>query len=468
MTSIGPKSAAAPRFRGTENANAGVQALEAYSTAGKPGFWLFLFFIVQMYLQLSYRVPSLGAIRFEFILGALLSVFAIYEASRIQWTPAPKLRTFVALLFLCMLIQVPLSVAPAYSWGIFVDRVYKFALMGFFIAAFVRSPNALRWFLAAFLFACIRMSFEGLLGSITGSMIWENQGVPRLHGATPSYSHPNSFAGMALGTLPFIMYLAPLSSMTIRLILLAQGALALNVVLRTGSRTGYVAFALLLAVAAMRAKKKFRTFALGAIFIGLAIPFIPEDYVGRATSIFTQKDKEGESTELRREILRDAWAIFKEHPLGIGVGAFPVVRMYKFGRAQDTHNLYFEVGTNLGVLGLAVFIAMIGAMLGTLNRMRREFAKQAAQLGIVPKPDTANARDGPVWQHQKDLRFLEGTCSAVFMFTVVRLALGLFGHDLYEVYWWFALGLTFALLNILTVATRRTAAMMSLAEADGA
>jgi putative inorganic carbon (HCO3(-)) transporter len=421
MTSIGPKSAAAPRFRGTENANAGVQALEAYSTAGKPGFWLFLFFIVQMYLQLSYRVPSLGAIRFEFILGALLSVFAIYEASRIQWTPAPKLRTFVALLFLCMLIQVPLSVAPAYSWGIFVDRVYKFALMGFFIAAFVRSPNALRWFLAAFLFACIRMSFEGLLGSITGSMIWEN-----------------------------------------------QGALALNVVLRTGSRTGYVAFALLLAVAAMRAKKKFRTFALGAIFIGLAIPFIPEDYVGRATSIFTQKDKEGESTELRREILRDAWAIFKEHPLGIGVGAFPVVRMYKFGRAQDTHNLYFEVGTNLGVLGLAVFIAMIGAMLGTLNRMRREFAKQAAQLGIVPKPDTANARDGPVWQHQKDLRFLEGTCSAVFMFTVVRLALGLFGHDLYEVYWWFALGLTFALLNILTVATRRTAAMMSLAEADGA
>lgn len=468
MTTVGPKRAVASRFQGPASSNAGVQALESYSTAGKPSFWLFLFFIVQMYLQLSYRIPSLGAIRFEFILGALLTVFAIHESSRTEWTPAPKLRTFVALLFLCMLIQVPLSVAPAYSWGIFVDRAYKFALMGFFIAAFVRSPNALRWFLAAFLFACIRMSFEGLIGSITGSMIWENQGVPRLHGATPIYMHPNSFAGMALGTLPFITYLAPISSTAIRLILLVQGALALNVVLRTGSRTGYVAFALLLVVAILRAKKKFRNIAISAVLIGLAIPFIPEEYVGRATSIFTQKDKEGESTELRREILRDAWAIFKEHPLGVGVGAFPVVRMHEFGRAQDTHNLYLEVGTNLGVQGLAVFVALLGAVLGTLNRLRREFASQAAQLGVVLKPGGANSRDGPVRQHERDLRFLEGTCSAVFMFTVVRLALGLFGHDLYEVYWWFSLGLTFALLNILTVATRRTAAMVRVAEADGA
>ena len=40
---------------------------------------------------------------------------------------------------------------------------------------------------------------------------------------------------------------------------------------------------------------------------------------------------------------------------------------------------------------------------------------------------------------------------------MARLVVGLLGHDLYEIYWWFALSLTVALLNMNERAKQRTA-----------
>jgi len=38
---------------------------------------------------------------------------------------------------------------------------------------------------------------------------------------------------------------------------------------------------------------------------------------------------------------------------------------------------------------------------------------------------------------------------AVSLFIIIRLGLGLFGMDLYEIYWWFILGLAISLNNII-------------------
>jgi hypothetical protein len=36
------------------------------------------------------------------------------------------------------------------------------------------------------------------------------------------------------------------------------------------------------------------------------------------------------------------------------------------------------------------------------------------------------------------------------------LALGLFGHDLFEIYWWFTIGFAVAIARMMSVALRRT------------
>ena len=142
-----------------------------------------------------------------------------------------------------MIIQLPFAADPITAKHVFTDRVIKFAMLTFFMVVLIRSPRAMHWFIAAFLFACFYVTQESTRGAISGYLIWENQGVMRLHGAVPIYAHPNSLAGIAMGVVPFVVFLFPtIRRLWVRLLLLAPLVTSLVCLLYSGSRTGYVAF----------------------------------------------------------------------------------------------------------------------------------------------------------------------------------------------------------------------------------
>ena len=400
---------------------------------------MFCGYVIMWYLQIGYRVPLLGAIRFEFIYAAVLTAFALLLTPKID-IKCPLL-PYVLLYFFVIAIQVPFSKDFNTSWDVLVDRVIKFAFMAFFIVSFVRSPTHLRFFLAAFLLACLKMGQEGLLGHLSGGLVWENQGIIRLHGSTPLYAHPNSFAGMALGTLPFVYFLWPLCTSYIKGILLTIGILSLHIILYTGSRTAYVAVMAFFAFVFYKSKRKKKFIVCFVLALVVSLPMIPSDYYERFRSIFTWQEKEGRSSEARIEILEDALQIFKENPLGVGVAAFPKVRMERFGRMQDTHNLYLEIATNLGIQGVVVVGLMLYKMLGLLNKIRISARKDISVIIGRSKYPNNNV--------MHDLLWIEAIASATISFIIIRLTLGLFGMDLYEIYWWFAIGITFSLYSML-------------------
>jgi putative inorganic carbon (hco3(-)) transporter len=411
-----------------------------YPYISKILLFFFCGYVIAWYLQIGYRIQPLGAIRFEFIYAATLILIAFFFTPRID-TDCPII-PYVILYFIAIIVQVPFSSDFDMSFNIFIDRIVKFAFMAFFIVAFVRSPLHLKFFLAAFLLACLKMGQEGLIGRITGGLIWENQGVMRLHGSTPLYDHPNSFAGMALGTLPFIYYLWSHVNRYIKIILVAIAILSMNIVVYTGSRTGYVGLIVFLTFIFTKSKDKMKIFMALLLIIIICIPFVPSDYIERFESIFTGKEKEGSSTEARIEILRDAWQIFIEHPFGVGVAAFPKVRMETFGRSQDTHNLYLEIATNLGIQGLIVVLLFFYKMLSVLKTIRLSARRTIAKIDALN-----NFKDNKAVI--SDLEFIESAALATSAFVIIRLTLGLFGMDLYEIYWWFALGMTIALHSML-------------------
>lgn len=423
-------------------------------------FILFLGYVVYWYLQGGYRFPILGAIRFEFLLGSVLSIAGIQSYFSNPNREHSGLSYWVGLLFFIMIIMVAFSYVPAISYDVFIDRVFKFAMLGFFIAALVTTPMRLGFFIGAFLFCCLKMGQEGLLGMITGSLMWENQGIMRLHGSTPNYQHPNSFTGMALGSLPFVFYFYQIVPWYLRLVLLLLLSLMLNIILFTGSRTGYVGLIIGVFFLCWKSANRMRAFFI-LLFVSCGLfPFIPQDYIDRAQTIFTGQEKQGASTEARKEILGDAWQIVMDNPLGVGVHAFPAVRRDRFGRTQDTHNLYFEVATNLGIQGLIVFGGFILSLLKVLSRMK---VSVTYQIDLVRKElikvQPENLRARYFQNHLRDLSIMRGTCQAVYIFILIRLILGFFGMDLYEIYWWFALGTTVAIWNLNTVARRRTNAL---------
>lgn len=427
---------------------------------------VFMVFVVARYMQWGARRAIFAALRIEFTLGLLLTAVCIgLLATRpVSLRPARLVLIGIGLLFVAMLVQMPFAAAGQIAHDTFVDHVIKYAFLALFMTVLIQSPRYLRWFLFAFLFSCLYVTQESVQGLISGGLVWQNQGVMRLHGAVPIYQHPNSLAGVAMGGIPFVAFLFPVwRQWWLRLALLALLGTSATCVLYTGSRTGYVAFLAFLLFWWSRVRRKGRWLLVAAVVGAAVLAIIPEQYKERFASI-TGEEAEGSSREGRLEIMRDAIDIFLENPAGVGIASFPAVRMQKFGRGQDTHNLYLEVATNLGVQGLAVFGFLIWAMLAAYRKAIRILTAQRRGLAPwlrearLPRPLRATLA-----RHDGDLAFLQAAATASAGFIFVRLVLGLFGMDLYEVYWWFGAGMAISILNLTGATGRNTERLVSQA-----
>jgi len=437
-----------------------------YPAVPTPLLLLFLGFVIFVYLQGGYRFPVLGDLRFEFIVGQVLLVAAIalnLRNGRLRASFRSGSATFwwsVALL-LMMLVFVPVASEPAKAWGTFVDRCLKFAVFGYLVSSFVVNPMALRWFFVTYIAAFMKMGQEGITGYITGSLVWENQGTPRLNGPTPSYAHPNSFAGTQLSTVPFIFHFWKLASRWARLALAFAGGAAVLVTMASGSRTAYVGVIVwgLFMFARSRAKGRAMLVILGLLFAAPMV--VPSQYVARFETIFTQKDAEGASIDARKEILRDAIAIAIDHPFGVGLDGFVAVRTAAFGRTQDTHNTYLQVFTNFGVLGFVVFIGFVASVCRTLWKSEKRGRLLAEALRTLKASQSGET--AAIDAHIRDAELVRAAAAGVLGFIIIRLALGMFGHDLYERYWWFAAGFAIALARMIDIAEARFESAFGLA-----
>lgn len=392
------------------------------------GFYIFAF-----YLELHFRIPILQSIRFQFTYGAIVGLFCLYKFQ----TDTNKQASFNSvtktsfLLIIIMGIYTLFSMDRTESITVYNDRVIKFALVSFFIYAATSKVEDLRVIIAFMLLAWLKIGQEGFLGWYTGNLVWENQGIPRLHGSTAMYGHPNSFSGFAVSCLPYTVFLLIcVKSNLLRLGLLALLIFSLLIVVNTGSRTGYVAVVIGTMYFFMKLKAgKFKIILLALLTVSLTINLVPQPYKERFASIFTGEEKEGASSETRLEIITDALILYKTYPMGIGVQAFPKVRNEMFGRSQNTHNLYLEVLTNIGPIGFIVFFIFVFKIIGLNKRNIKHLEKYY-----------------PAGPNQQ---LLINLSKATIGFILIRLILGIFGMDLYEIYWWIALGFSLAISKLI-------------------
>jgi O-antigen ligase len=422
------------------------------------GFGLY---ILVWFLEFGQRVAVFGAMRLEFLLGAFLSAAAVISISAREESNRSRLTKFICAYFIFLLLHLLVSRYIAISWNAFVDWILKFSCMALFIYAFVRSPRTLRIFMAMLLLVVLKLGSEAFIGKITGSMVWENQGIPRLHG-TPGlrFGHPNSLSGLGVSMLPFLYYMLPVVPRRWRPVLLVTILFAGNIILFTGSRTGYLATLALAGFLWLRSTRKGRFFAVLLIIATAGVPAIPPHYESRFMSAFVGQEAEGRSKEARIELVNDAWRLFLENPQGLGIYAFRYTLEDELGKEQyDPHNLYLQMLVEIGVLGSLLFTLLIWAVWRELRSTEMDLADSERQLTTVVC-ETPEAKER-LKRHIADVRFMRGTASAFLAFIFTRLILGVFGHDLYEIYWWLASGASIAIVNMKPVADARTAAILA-------
>lgn len=407
------------------------------------GAYLFFF-----YMQASLRWSAFEAIRFHFVFGLILTIlcsFKLLSANKstakkadhlkIKVDKARPLLNCVYLFLFILAIYSIASFARDISIDIYINRVIKFALISFFIVVSVDKVKDLEVILICLLLAWFKIGSEGFIGWFTGSLMWENQGVQRLHGASAFVGHPNSFSAFAIGCLAFSLYLIKgFQSKLLKLLMLTIIIFSFVIIIFTASRSGYVAvFIAALYLFFQMKKGKMKVFFSALILLIALAPLIPEQYYERFESIYTGKEAEGNSSNTRMIIMTDALDIYTQYPLGIGIQAFSTVRYEMFGRLQNIHMLYLEVLTNIGPIGFIIFCVFILRIM-RLNRHNIE------RTTLIDK------------SHSKynNMLFLNMLSKGILAFLIMRLIFGLFAMDLYEPHWWLLLGLVLAVDKLLS------------------
>jgi putative inorganic carbon (HCO3(-)) transporter len=409
----------------------------------EPGFMLLLAYVFAWYTQLAERWSSwTGGLRVEAGIAPVLLLIVLFTShAKKSSNENTGIARYIVLYYVISVIQVIHSWDTEQSWNVFTENIFKYSLMGLFIWYFTDSVEKMKVLIAVWLAACGKSLQEGVWGGLTGSLIWQSQGIPMLHGNTGLYQHPNSLSQLALGVLPFIYYLWPtVRNRWSKVLLLALLGASLYCILHTGSRTSYLGTILVVSIVVFRAPLKRRVFIGGIIIlmIPLFIHYVPNDYKNRFMSAFIGKEAEGNSKEGRKRMYAEGWEIFKKHPLGLGIGNYPLANQRYFGYKQNIHCLYLEVLTNLGIHG-----SIVAAML--FIKLHCVLRKLIERLALMKEEAS---RSDPGKRYVNEYEFLEAVARSVGMYFVLRLFVGIFGMDLYGIGWWFIIGMVCALSAI--------------------
>lgn len=408
---------------------------------------LFNIFVIIWWLEIGKRIDLLGKIRIELIIGSVLIVFMAVRITQGNINIINPISKAAFAYLGILLFSIPFSVNMSVSWSVYFDRVIKYSLMAFFMMAFIKSTFQLKLFLASTLISFLKIGQEALYGKITGNMVWESQGIPRLHGTQETmFGHPNSLSGKFVALLPFIWFLFSVIDRKWKYLLLILVIFLTNILIFTGSRTGYISTIMAFFFIYLESKKKKKLLIFCIVLFCTAAVFVPQEYHERFTTTFTGEEKEGRSSEARKNLFIDSLIVFNENPLGVGIGAFIEVQKMHGRNPQDTHNLYTQILAETGIQGFIAFVLLIIVILKQ-NKSRMEKIKIIGE-NIKKALKNLLIIDSKYFLLEKlnnDSNVLRAICIGTKHFIIIRLILGLFGHDLYEIYWWIAAGTVVAL-----------------------
>ena len=274
------------------------------------------------------------------------------------------------------------SVNPGASIARFINLAQ---LIGLFllIINLIDSKRKLNWLLAFYIFGCLisgLFAMKGFFASGTTSGIHGRMSIVG--------QNPNALGGLMGIAILFSWYLfSEVQNSLSRAIILVFLMTFLYVLIMAQSRTAWVAFTLgsgiyFLSITEMNTKSliKFSLFAIGMVVIIFFIVYLSPARTlleERFSGLLQMK------TAGRSDIWKTGFELWKDNPVfGVGLNNFrEVFNQYlgisSFGPTRyigsrlDPHNAYLCILSELGLVGFAIFSAMLYCCLRTLRKYDR-------------------------------------------------------------------------------------------------
>jgi O-antigen ligase len=366
---------------------------EPERAAPRPGqeslsFGALLAFLFVLLIAPQNQIPALAALR-PALIAAGLAVLTCLGGRLLRReplsVPAPGWGLAAAL---CgwALLTMPLSFWPGGSVNLFLDLYLKALALFWLLANLVDSPERLRRVAVALTAMGVPLAVTGLRNFASGAYL-DDSGVKRIEGYNSGLAgNPNDLALVLNLLLPIALGLA-LGRRGIEgrvLAFFAAAVLAMGVVI-TFSRAGFVTLVTIVLVFLLKLLGRGRgALAVGGVILALlALPLLPSGYAARVASITSV---ESDPTGSAQKRWADTWAALRllpERPLlGAGLGMNILALNDERGTTWTAvHNVYLQVGVELGLPGLALFVALLSTSLRSARRAQR-VAKRAADPEI--------------------------------------------------------------------------------------
>jgi len=302
----------------------------------------------------------------------------------------------LGLFVLCGLGSVPFSVHPTYSLKFVLSDLVKLFLLFLLVTNVIRNLRSVRVFLWALVLCGCIPAVGGLLANL-----WKEQFALYVDPAGRTgwagyFSNANALSQTMCQLVPVALCLIPLArSYAVKAFLMGLIGLFLLVMLLMFSRIAMISMAMVAMVYCAVSQHKVRNLALVGVVGICCIAAVP-GALSRAKTIATYE--EDASAMGRIYLWKAGIRLFMEHPLtGIGVDAFPIAMAEYFPaegpnwrlRWMWPHNSYIEALTEMGILGLVTFLALITVSLRDSRRLYKRFSDSsdppAHELGLLAR-----------------------------------------------------------------------------------
>jgi probable O-glycosylation ligase (exosortase A-associated) len=334
-------------------------------------FTAVLLFSPQAYVPILASVrPALLTIAF-----GILTYLAERWAKRrpvIEWNRESRL---IAGLVGLAAVTVPFSIWPGGSLSVlsdFLKTAVIFLLLSHVVTTLDRLHRA-AWFLT---WMAMGLGLFAIYNFATGAFVDQGVNNDRLVGNEGALTkNPNDLALMINLLLPLTVALLLTSREPWHrgVLLVAIGMEGMTVVL-THSRAGALTLGVIVLAYVWKLRgTRGRSWLYVMLFAGvLAIPFLPSSYLARMGTITNvQADRTGSARERLSDMIIATRTIVDHPVVGAGIGMNMLAMREERGGWLRVHNVYLEHAIELGLPGLALFLALLVSCLRSAGSIQR-------------------------------------------------------------------------------------------------
>jgi hypothetical protein len=325
---------------------------------------LFMFTVV-LYFRPYEFFPALSSFTSMAFYTGLVTL-GIYAITQIviegNLTARPREINLVLLLGLAGLLSIPLAVNPSEAWDTFNEFLIKAILIFIVIVNVVRTERRLHWLLLLALVVSVYLSIYAIqdyqLGIFKIGRLGDNnlRIAGRIRGL---FENSNDLALHLITMAPIAVCLAFAKRGVFRkIVYLGSAVLMVAAIVVSFSRGGFLALATVsfFLIRKLGRDRRLSTTAGFVLAIVLFFAVAPGGYTGRLSTIFdTGSDITGSASQ-RNQVLNRSILVTLRYPLfGVGLGNFH----YKSFQELGTHNAYTQVGSEIGIAAMVVYIMFL-------------------------------------------------------------------------------------------------------------